>query len=350
MAKRSLVPLKFAELPAVDRKLWEKARQPAGPFDEGGVAATWSAATCRHVEQGYGILSAWFKQTGNLDAEVLPIDRLTKDRLRAFLDAYTPDRAPLTVATIVKGIAYYHRATSPPDGLAWLTKLAHRMMNAATPSRAKLPRMAHIAELIELGQRLMTIGLEDLAAGKVSGAQIYRDGLMMAALAARPALRLRNLHALRIDHSFLQDKAGVRVRFSGKETKKGNRLDFFYPGWLSEPFAVYLADVRPVLLKPHVKDEGWLWIGRRGRCLPANNITTNITNATKRYLNRGVPPHLFRDCASTDIAVLDPAHVGITKDVLGHKTLASSQRFYNQAASITALGRLEHVLSKFMDK
>jgi integrase/recombinase XerC len=348
MIKLDLVSLKVAAWPIQDHELWVKARKPVGPFDKGSPAAGWSSATIRQVEQGYGTYLAWLAQTDGLVTDVPPVGRVTEDRLRSFLDAYTVGRAPLMVATTIKGIAYYYRATSPPDGLAWLTRLVHRMVNTAPRSRPKLPRMAAVADLIGLGRRLMMIGLDDLADGNVSGAQVYRDGLMVAALAARP-LRRRNLCALRIGHSLLQDEVGVRVRFSGQETKKGARIDFHYPYWLNEAFDVYLHNVRPVLLKPHLKDEGWLWIGRTGRRLPANNVTTNITNTTNHYLGRPLPPHLFRDCAATDIALHDPVHVGITKDVLGHKTLASSQQFYNQATSVSALGKLASVLSMLLD-
>jgi integrase/recombinase XerC len=347
MVKFDVSPVKISQWPVDDRYLWEQARKPAGPFDDGGPAAAWSASTVRHVEQGYGILLAWSAQAFGLNADASPI--ITEERLKAFLEAYAPGRAPQTVATTVRGIAYYYRAVSPPDGLVWLTKLAHNMTNNAPSSRPKLPRMASIADLIELGRGLMAQGLEDLASGNVSGAQVYRDGLMIAVLAARP-IRRRNLCALRIGHSFERGVDSFRVRFAKKETKKGIRIDFRYPIWLTEPFEIYLRDVRPVLLKVHDKDEGWLWIGRRGRRLPADNATTNITNLTKRHLDRAVPPHNFRHCAATDIAVHDPAHVGITKNVLGHKTLASSQEYYNQADNFTAIGKWESVLMSVLER
>lgn len=346
MAKLVGSPIKVPDWPAADRHLWEGARKPAGPFDDGGGAAAWSVSTVRHVEQGYGTFLAWSAQTSGLNADASPV--ITEEQLKAFLDAYEIGRAPQTVATTVKGIAYYYRAVNPPDGLVWLTKLAHRMMNTAQPSRPKLPRMASIAELIELGRWLMTQGLEDLTDGKISGAQVYRDGLMISALAARP-IRRRNLCALRIGHSFVREPNGFRVRFSGKETKKGTRLDFRYPSWLTEPFETYLREVRPMLLKSPEKDEGWLWIGRRGRWLPADNVTSNITNTTRRYLDRAIPPHNVRHCAATDIAIYDPAHVGITKEVLGHKTLASSQEHYNQAANFTAIANWEAVLLSILE-
>jgi integrase len=326
---------------------WTDAKQPApNPFDKGGLASCWSTATHRTVEQGVGALLAWLQIKGDFDPH-LPLEALVDQaRIRAFLDAYSPGRAEATVATTVRGIAYYLRATLPPMGLPWLTKLAHRMSSSAIPERPKPPRMASVPELITLGFRLMEAGLDKLARGQISGAQVYRDGLMIACLAARP-LRLRNLCALRVGHSVHRTQTGYRVEFSGSQTKKGIAIEFVYPQWLIEPLDIYLEEVRPLLLSRAQGDQGdagWLWIGRRGRPLPPTNVTTTITNTTTRYLGRGVSPHLFRDCAATGIALHDPEHVGITKDILGHATAASGERFYNQASSFKALSGWERVL------
>ena len=102
--------------------------------------------------------------------------------------------------------------------------------------------------------------------------------------------------------------------------------------------------------RPLDADEKWLWIGRQGgQPLCPTSVSSIISNSTKRQLGRAVSPHLFRDCAATDIALLDPEHVGITPDVLGHKTLASSQKFYNQAGSFKALASWERVLTELVD-
>lgn len=347
MQKLELDLVKPPHWPAAWQTAWAKAKEPApSPFDKGGPASCWSMSTHRTVEQGVGALVAWLQWTGDFDP-ARPLEaNFDKARLKAFIDAYSPGRAEATTASIVQGVAYYLRATLPPDGLPWLTKLAHRMMNSATPSRPKLPRMASVPELITLGFRLMEIGLQKLSRGQRSGAQVYRDGLMVACLAARP-LRLRNLCALRIGHSVLHTKTGYRVEFSNNQTKKGVPIEFAYPRWLIEPFDIYLEEVRPLLLsraRGDQDDAGWLWIGRRGRPLPSTNVTTTITNTTTRYLGRGVSPHLFRDCAATGIALHDPEHVGITKDILGHATAASGEKFYNQANSFKALSGWERVL------
>lgn len=348
--KLHLRGLKLLEWPERDRILWMAARKGAGIFDEGGFAADWRSATIQSSERGYGIYLSWLRQAHDLDPGAVPMERVDQELIRAFINAYAPGRAETTVAGTVRGIAYVVRAVNPPHGQPWLTRLAHRMTNEARPSRPKMPRMTSISELTGLGRFLMLEGWDDLQTGRISGAQLFRDGLMIASLATRPQLRRRNLAALRINHSLLRDQIGVRVRFPGKETKKSRVIDFHFPDWLVEPFEVYIKELRPLLLsRVHGPDEGWLWIGRRGRPLQPNDITKNITTTTMRHLARPVSPHLFRDCAATDIALLIPEHVGITKPILGHATLASSQKSYNQATNFTAVGRLDAVITRLRE-
>src|SRR5690606_5461395 len=128
-----------------------------------------------------------------------PCDRVTRERVKAFIAEYGAGRAETTVAGAVRGIAYVLRACTPPDGVDWLTKLAHRLTNTAKPSRPKLPRMVRIADIILLSDRLMDIGMEKLRQGHCSGAPIYREGLIIGLLAHR-LWRRRNLADLRIGH------------------------------------------------------------------------------------------------------------------------------------------------------
>ncbi|THF54649.1 site-specific integrase [Ollibium composti] len=348
--KQKFSSLRLEDWPAYDRDLWMAAQKKAGIFDEAGFAADWQPTTLRSLERGYGLYLSWLAQRHNLDQDAAPVDRVDQDWIKTFLNAYAPGRSELTVAAAVRGIAYVVRATNPPDGQPWLTKLAHRMTNTAVPSRPKLPRMSSVAELEELGRHLMRAGWKDLQMRKISGAQIFRNGLMIAALIARPEPRRRNFAALRINHSFLRDQIGVRVRFLKDETKKGRDIDFHYPGWLTRPFDVYVNDIRPLLqTRSSVNDEGWLWIGQKGEPLRPHSVTGIVTKTTKQHLGKPVSPHLFRDIAATDIALLDPGHVGITKSVLGHASLSSSQKSYNQATSFSAVMRLDAVLEGLME-
>ena len=67
--------------------------------------------------------------------------------------------------------------------------------------------------------------------------------------------------------------------------------------------------------------------------MDGEEIAQRIGVVTKRHLGRRMWPHLFRDCRATDIAIHDPKHVGITKEVLGHARFATTEKYYIQAGS-----------------
>lgn len=349
MQKLELRSIKLSEWPSSWRDLWLEAKKPAeSPFDDAGLAAGWSLAMQSQVERAVGVYLCWL---GDIDPNRSLDSYVDRAALKAFLAAYAPGRAETTIAAAVRGVAYYLRATAPPNGLPWLTKLAHRMSNRAQPSRPKLPRMAPVSELLELGIRLMSDGLQDHSEGRTHGAWTYRNGLMIAALAARPTLRLKNFQALRINHTFFENGGRYEARVPRSQTKKKRAISFLYPDWMTDPFQIYVERIRPHLPDGGlVGDQGWLWIGRNGpQPLLIETVSSILSKVTERHLGRPTSPHLFRDCAATDVALLAPQDVGITKDVLGHATLASSQAHYNQAQSFTALTRLESVLLDLID-
>ena len=55
-------------------------------------------------------------------------------------------------------------------------------------------------------------------------------------------------------------------------------------------------------------------------------------------------PHAFRHVVATSIAETDPEHVGIIKDILGHATLAMSEKHYNRATGISSCNALQSIL------
>lgn len=350
MTKQAFPPIRVDQWPERDQSLWHAARQPAGPFDDhAGFAADWRPPTIRGCERGCGIWLGWLAAKGLLDPDVHPCNRVTKDRIKAFVLEYRVGRSELTVAGTIRDLAYVLRACLPPYGVEWLTKLAHRMMNAAKPSRPKLPRMARVIDVDLLAERLMCTGLQELRNGQRSGAVTYRDGLIIGLLINRP-MRLRNLASLRIGHSFIIDDFGMRMNFPPKETKKGVPLDWSVPERLELAVLTYIGEVRHALLKPGIDDEGWFWIGRRGRRMPDTDISIRVTKTTRKYLGRDLSPHLFRDCVATEIALERPEWIGINKNLLGHVRLASSQRFYNQATSLTAFARQAAVIRELREE
>jgi site-specific recombinase XerD len=341
-----IVPVTIDQWPALDRELWLTARQPTRSFKSARRAAKWRPDTVRMAEEGYGLYLAWLHVDDILESDQRPIDRVDADRVKRFIEFYREGRAELTVAMAVRAVAYVLRAIHGPDGLPWLNKLAHHLMNTAEPAKQKTSRMATLAELLGLGDRLMEQGRVDLEQDRRSGAQTFRDGLMIASLASCP-LRRSNFAALAIDKTFFVSADRARASFAGKATKTGRLIEVEYPPYLVEQFHYYLAKARPILCdRMTAPEDGLLWIGRRGRPMTVQQITSRVSILTERGLGRMISPHLFRDCVTTDIAIHDPANVSITKSILGHARLATSQKFYNQAGSFEASRKLRLVIQK----
>jgi site-specific recombinase XerD len=166
-------------------------------------------------------------------------------------------------------------------------------------------------------------------------ATMYRDGLMLATLAARP-LRRCNLGMIELGHHLVRSGTGWRLVFAGHETKTGTPLELPWPGRLEVPLERYLDRHRPVLLDGQASDR--LWISQGARPMTGRRIHRRVTAVTRRLFGQPINPHLFRDCFATSIAIRDPGHIRIAAILLGHSQ-RTNEGHYNQARALEA-GRL----------
>jgi integrase len=65
---------------------------------------------------------------------------------------------------------------------------------------------------------------------------------------------------------------------------------------------------------------------------------------TGAALGQRINPHLFRDCAATSLAIDDPVHIGIASRLLGHRSLSTTERYYNQARAVEACRQSQALL------
>ena len=66
---------------------------------------------------------------------------------------------------------------------------------------------------------------------------------------------------------------------------------------------------------------------------------------TRRELGRAVNPHLFRKLVPTELAIHDPAHVGVAQRLLGHASYRTTKDAYNLASSLEAARRYQGALA-----
>ena len=246
MNKVDFPAIKPRNWPPEDLGLWNEARQPVEIFEEGGIAADWSAAYIDNVERTYGQFLGFLVRTGQLDPSGSPKDRIGKPIVKDFMDAFAPGRAEATLARALEGIAALVRACHPPDEARWLADIARRLSRKAKPLRPKEPRTASIDELIWLGERLVAEGRQLLESGKRHGAALFRDGLIILTLVAHP-VRRSNLAGLQLGNTLFVEGSRIHVRFAAENTKNGVELSREYPAWLVAPFLEYFETVRPML-------------------------------------------------------------------------------------------------------
>ena len=143
---------------------------------------------------------------------------------------------------------------------------------------------------------------------KCAGAITYRDGLLVASLAARP-ICLRNLVGLVLDRTLVARGTRWWIEFPAPETKTNNAVELPWPEALIaalRPFARHrhaLANMRGGSPRP-VGDA--LWVSSKGSPMTRSGIYWCITKRTRDAFGHSISPHLFRDCAATSIAIDDP--------------------------------------------
>lgn len=325
---------KLPEWPAQDRALWEAALRPGDIIDPGGIRAGLAARSNHKMAVGYGRWLQWLDHGGELDPIQQPGARITQERVSRYIDALTACNSTQTLVSRLVELHQVARVMDPARDWSWIRQAVARLRARTVPARPKAARLAGADELYNAGWQLMTDAGQ--AGAPHRQACRYRDGLLMAFLAARP-LRRRNLAGLRIGHSFYRRGTDWWIDIPGDQTKTGTPVSMPLPQELSAACDHYLAEHRPVLAQrrnQRGKDPGdAFWLSWQGTPMSEGALYGSVVLATRATLGRAVNPHLFRDCAATSLAIDDPAHVRIAAPLLGHRSFATTERHYNQAQS-----------------
>jgi site-specific recombinase XerD len=182
-----------------------------------------------------------------------------------------------------------------------------------------------------------------------TSASRFRDGLMIALLALVP-LRRKNFVQLRIGTELKKLDGLWVVEISGLTTKTHASLDFDWPEELADSLETYLEVHRPVLVarcyrwKTRAGDH--LWVALSGSALTAMAFYNIVRKRTRDAFGVAINPHAFRDAAATTLAIHDPVHVRVAAPVLGHRSLSTTEKYYNQAKSLDSHRRYTDAQSR----
>jgi hypothetical protein len=346
-ARRYCMPLEA--WPVEDRGAYEAAIRPGDPLEPGGLGAEWSSYSRRKNVNGYGRWLTWLSIQGLLDPSIGPTDRISRERIAAYVKDLHQLNAPFTVLTRVEELIQMLRVMEPRYDIIWLRRLAGRIRMDAISSRNKRQRVKPSEQLVDFGLELMARAESVDGGTPLARAITFRDGLMLALLAARP-FRRKHFSAIEIGRHLVRVGETYWLRFAALETKTRQLIDVPFPAGLQPCLERYLSHYRPLLAR---RTGRWnrecptaaLWLSTHGSAMTEIAIYFRIMKLTEKKFGHIVNPHLFRDSAATSIAIEDPEHVRYTMAVLGHGSLTASEKHYNQAGSLEASRRLQrHVL------
>ena len=102
--RRRCMPV--AEWPEMDRSAWAAAVQKGDLLDGQGPAAHWRPKTQRTVVAAYGRYLTFLDRNGWLDRDAGPEERLTPDRLRAYLAELADTVASVTMWGRITNLSY----------------------------------------------------------------------------------------------------------------------------------------------------------------------------------------------------------------------------------------------------
>jgi integrase len=171
---------------------------------------------------------------------------------------------------------------------------------------------------------------------------------MIALLAYRPMMRLKNLASMRLGQQLLKHQNCWWLVFGSDEMKAQRPYEAPFPAALIPALETYLERHCPVLLAGEsgkvCAEIDAFWVSEAGTMLETGALARRIVRHTKVAFGASVSPHLFRDAAATSVAVEDPKHVRDVHHLLGN-SFATAEKHYNQAQALQASRRHQAMLA-----
>jgi site-specific recombinase XerD len=332
--------LRVEDWPDPDREAWATAIHGGDFLEEGGPASHWSPASLRKTASGFGHYLAWLQDRGRLDPASLPADRVTKEQVSAYVEDLSARNRGYTILCRIQELYDAIRVMAPDRDWAWLRRIGSAIRSRTKPAKSKEGRVQTPGRLANLGLELMARADAATDQTPLQRAVLFRDGLMIALLAYRPALRISNLAAMAIGHHLVQQGSAYWLHFEAEEMKGRRMFEATVPADVRPGLDRYIQHYRVILLtganrRPAAKTDA-LWVSETATPMAVISIHNRFRTHTRAAFGVAVPPHLFRDSAATAIATEGPDRVRTIMPVLGHSRLATSEIHYNHARSLDA--------------
>jgi integrase len=331
---KTLKHLPIDEWPAPDRAAFQGAYAPGDLFDgTAGPGAHLSKGTRQMIRGAYRRWLGFLKANCPDDLSMAPGERISPERVRAFVDHLGAQMRPSTVAIVIARLYAAARLIAPTADWAWLRSVKSRLESLARP-QDRFDRLVPPVHTLDYGIELMDAALMMPPSDGHKQREIqYRDGLLLALRSVWP-IRRRSLAALTVSHHLEFDDAGVNILLHWSDTKAKRPESFRVPEQLVPYLMRYLKEIRPALLGISCHDG--LWASYRGRPLIAGRIYDIVRARVTAKFGKAMSLHDFRRAAATFLAMDAPEKIGLIPGVLQHASPDVGEQYYNLARSMQA--------------
>jgi integrase/recombinase XerD len=330
---RTLKHLPVHEWPEADRAAFRAAYEPGDLFDgTAGPGAHLAEGTRGAIRFTYRRWLAFLKVTHSDDLATAPAERITPERVRAFIEHLSAEIGPSSVAAAATRLYAAARLIAPTTDWTWLKSIKARLASRALP-QDRFDRLVPPWQTLNFGIELMDMAHKLPIDGHKQREIQYRDGLLVALLSLWP-IRRRSLAALTVSRHLEFDDAGLNILLHPADTKSRRAESFRIPEQLLTYFMRYGKEIRPTLLGDSEHDG--FWASYHGGPLGGGRLNDIVRSRTITKFGKAMSLHDFRRAAATFLAMDAPEKIGLIPGVLQHVKPEVSEQHYNLARSMQA--------------
>jgi integrase/recombinase XerD len=326
--------------PMIDREKWLKGTEQPHRLDIPRYGQNLSSASLATVERAYGRYLNWLDISGQLFPDADPASRVSPTLVAGFLRelgemAYSGQSRLL----LLSGLRCAMRILVPDNDWRWITRPnGQSVLHLLQEPRAVLvvPESKHLYRWgLELIQRSARIPRHKYSL------TTYRDGMIIALLAARP-VRARTLAALEVGRQLRRTDDGWRLVLEPEDMKNRRALEFNLPSSLIEPMNHYVDVVWPQLATSTTGNS--LWIASHGRPMAKTAVGLMIRRRAKEDFGVEFGPHRFRHASATSASIENSDSPALASSLLaiGHTMVL---KHYDRASEALAGQQLQHALA-----
>jgi integrase len=304
-------------------------------FDEPGSASHLGYRTVNGMVYAYGRWLGYLRMVAPDHLTFHLAERVNVETIEGFCRSLAETNSARAGSAVLQKLRHVLLHLAPATDWKWLHGIAKRIEATSSP-RPKTARLRTSDELYQLGLSLMDLAdtaVTEDARIKLRQAMTYRDGLMIALLAADP-IRRSNFASLTLHQNIVRAGSIWVIVLAAEETKGGKALEYPVPVRVGERLDRYLTHYRHVIHGSGT--HAGLWASAKGCPMVSGAIYDAVCRRTKAAFGQPINLHLFRDAAATFWSMDDPVAVIGVRDLLGHRSFNTTDQHYRHSQTAHA--------------